>query len=73
MNHIIIIKIVLIIIIFKNDKREIIDEVDKNNYKFKNNNQKKPITEKNEYDTEKKEEKPKFKLIYNEQLKKKNI
>ncbi|EUT84071.1 hypothetical protein PFAG_03163 [Plasmodium falciparum Santa Lucia] len=55
----------------QNDKREIIDEVDKNNYKFKNNNQKKPITEKNEYDTEKKEEKPKFKLIYNEQLKKK--
>ncbi|KYN96407.1 hypothetical protein PRSY57_1105700 [Plasmodium reichenowi] len=55
----------------QNDKREIIDEVDKNNYKFKNNNQKKSITEKNEYDTEKKEEKPKFKLIYNEQLKKK--
>ncbi|SOV77932.1 conserved Plasmodium protein, unknown function [Plasmodium sp. gorilla clade G3] len=49
----------------QNDKREVIDdEVDKNNYKYKNNNQKKPITEKNE-------EKPKFKLIYNEQLKKK--
>ncbi|SPJ10829.1 conserved Plasmodium protein, unknown function [Plasmodium sp. DRC-Itaito] len=55
----------------QNEKREIIDEGDKNNYLYKNNNQKKSITEKNENDTQKKEEKPKFKLIYNEQMKKK--
>ncbi|KYN98716.1 hypothetical protein PGSY75_1107200 [Plasmodium gaboni] len=55
----------------QNDKRETIDQVDKNNYKYKNNNQKKSLSEKNEYDTEKKEEKTKFKLIYNEQLQKK--